>query len=157
MAARHEGYRNASVGRQLFRVILIALRYTRLLFRILFPYVYSASPYLEIHEQRAGNRLRLHVTGELDLASMPALKNRLERLRAEKQSVLLDLSGLEFIDSAGIHLLISAFQHAREDGWQFALDEELAPQVQHLFELTDMERVSGAGLHRAIARQALPT
>lgn len=141
-----------TISRDLYRATLYATFVSSIV-----PYVYSASPYLEIHEQRAGNRVRLHVTGELDLASMPALKNRLERLRAEKQSVLLDLSGLEFIDSAGIHLLISAFQHAREDGWQFALDEELAPQVQHLFELTDMERVSGAGLHRAIARQALPT
>jgi anti-anti-sigma factor len=114
-------------------------------------------PYFDIDEQQADNRLRLKVMGELDLASVPALETRLERLRAEKQSVLLDLSGLEFMDSAGIHLLLSVFQHAREDGWQFAVDPDLAPQVQHLFKLTDVERITGIQLHRSIARQALPT
>jgi anti-sigma B factor antagonist len=100
-------------------------------------------PYLEIHEQPAGGRLRLQLTGELDLVSVSVLKDRLEQLRADKRPVRLELSKLQFMDSAGIHLLISTINHAREDGWQFEVDPDLSPQVEHLFELTDLERITG--------------
>ena len=87
----------------------------------------------------------MQLTGELDLASAPVLENRLEQLRAENQPVRLDLSRLGFMDSAGIHVLISAFNHARADGWQFEVDPDLSPQVAVLFKLTDMERITAAG------------
>jgi anti-sigma B factor antagonist len=86
----------------------------------------------------------LRLTGELDLASVSVLENRLERLRAEKQSVRLDCSSLGFMDSTGIHLLISAFNQARADGWQFEVDPDLSPQVEQLFKLTDVERITAA-------------
>lgn len=107
------------------------------------PKLSAKVPYFEIHEQPEDGRLRLQLTGELDLVSVSLLKNRLERLRAEKQPVRLDLSRLEFMDSAGIHLLISTFNHAREDGWRFEVDPDLSPQVEHLFKLTDLERITG--------------
>jgi anti-sigma B factor antagonist len=105
--------------------------------------LYPAAPYFEIHTQQEGDKLRLQLTGELDLVSVPVLESRLEQLRTKKQTVRLDLSRLEFMDSAGIHLLISAFKHAREDGWQFEVDPDLSPQVRHLFKLTDVERITG--------------
>ena len=86
----------------------------------------------------------MRLTGELDLASVSVLENRLERLRAEKQSVRLDCSSLGFMDSTGIHLLISAFNQARADGWQFEVDPDLSPQVEQLFKLTDVERITAA-------------
>ena len=99
---------------------------------------------MEIHQQHEDGRLRLQLTGELDLASAPVLENRLEQLRAENQPVRLDLSRLGFMDSTGIHVLISAFNHARADGWQFEVAPDLSPQVAVLFKVTDMEHITAA-------------
>ena len=88
--------------------------------------------------------MRLQLRGELDLVSAPVLETRLEQLQVERRSVRLDLSRLEFMDSTGIHLLISAFNHARADGWQFAVDADLSPQVEQLFKLTDAKRITAA-------------
>ena len=102
----------------------------------------STTEYFEIHEQREDGRLRLQLTGELDLASVSVLENRLERLRAENQSVRLDFSRLGFMDCTGIHLLIKAVNQARADGWQFDVDPDLSPEVEQLFKLTDVERIT---------------
>ena len=47
-----------------------------------------------------------HITGEIDLASAPALFADVRRLLGESAGVVLDLSDLEFIDSAGLSELI---------------------------------------------------
>ena len=144
MAPRREAYPNADVVRQQFHGIAIALSDTRLLLRLSLAHLHLNAPYLGIREQREDGTLRLQLTGELDLASVSVLENRLERLRAENQSVRLDFSRLDFMDSTGIHLLISAFNQARADGWQFEVDPDVSPQVEQLFKLTDVERINAA-------------
>lgn len=97
--------------------------------------------YFEIQEARDGAWVRLRLTGELDLGSAPVLRARLEALRAQRQSVRLDLSSLEFMDSSGIHLLISAFNDARADGWQFEVEPRLSRQVARSLELAHVDRI----------------
>ncbi len=82
----------------------------------------------------AGWILALH--GELDLASAPALD---QQLRAAEEigirRVVVDLSGLEFIDSAGLHVLLDADRRLREHGPGLVLRR--GPRaVQRIFELT---------------------
>lgn len=111
------------------------------------PLAESGAPaltYLELHELNDGARLHLQLTGELDLGSAPTLSQRLEELRTERRGVRLDLSRLAFMDSTGLHLLIGAFDHARAFGWDLELDPRLSPQVERLFELTNMCDLVGA-------------
>jgi anti-anti-sigma factor len=97
---------------------------------------------LDIQETRESPRsVRLALSGELDLASAPALEGRLAQLRGERQSVHLDLAKLEFIDSTGIRLLIDALNDARQDGWNLEIGPELSPPVSRVFELVWMDRV----------------
>lgn len=54
-------------------------------------------------------RVRVHdgqliVSGDMDLASAPVLRRAADKLGG--QSLALDLSGVAFIDSTGLHLLI---------------------------------------------------
>lgn len=105
------------------------------------------TPYLEIHEAPNGECVRLRLTGELDLFSAPLVKRRLAQLRAENRAVRLDLSDLGFMDSSGIHLLISAFDGLGEDGWQLEIDPDLSRPVERLFSLAGLDRVlSGHGM-----------
>jgi anti-anti-sigma factor len=100
-------------------------------------------PQFEIHESEENGRLRLSLEGELDLASTPALEDRLTRLRAKKRPVRLNLSKLEFIDSTGLRLLIRATGEARTNGWQFEIEEDLAPTVRGLFKLVHFDHFVG--------------
>ena len=95
----------------------------------------------DIQESREGDYLRLRLSGELDLGSVPVLENRLASLRALKSPVRLDLSHLEFIDSTGLHLLVRTVGDAQIKGWQLRIDRDVAPAVMRLFKLVHLDRV----------------
>ena len=86
--------------------------------------------------------IRLTLTGELDLASAPALGDRLNQLWAERREVRLNLSKLEFVDCAGVNVLIQAVNDARTNGVRLDLEGDLTRQVRRVAELTHLkERV----------------
>jgi anti-sigma B factor antagonist len=85
-------------------------------------------------QARAGARV-LALFGELDLASAPQLEYELAQAEATGVRIVIDLSGLEFIDSSGLHMLLSANRRSKENGHELALRR--GPRaVQRLFELT---------------------
>lgn len=78
----------------------------------------------------------LALSGELDLASGPALEQELEKV-SSSESVIVDLRDLEFIDSTGLSVLVKAHQRAQETGREFGLVKGSA-QVQRLLDLTGL-------------------
>jgi anti-sigma B factor antagonist len=86
---------------------------------------------------------RKHVTivqprGELELATAETLRSTLDAAIADTLSatldgmehgarLVLDLRGLSFIDSAGLHLLVALDQRAQRDGFQLTLLAPAAP------------------------------
>ncbi len=78
----------------------------------------------------------LDVSGELDLASSPALEQALESASVkETPLVIVDLRRLEFMDSTGLSVLVRAHQRAAESGRRFAVVRG-PQQVQRLLTLT---------------------
>ena len=78
----------------------------------------------------------IEVRGELDLASSPALEQELERgAAAQAEVVIVDLRGLEFMDSTGLSVLVRAHQRASENGQRFGVVRG-PQQVQRLLSLT---------------------
>ena len=60
--------------------------------------------------------------GELDMATAPGLEEELSRAEStDAQSIILDLSGLDFIDSAGVAVVIRAATRASADSNRLAL------------------------------------
>src|SRR4051812_24364510 len=57
---------------------------------------------------------RIVVEGELDLYTAPELKDELADLSREVTHVHVDLSGVTFLDSSGIAVLMSAARQLRE-------------------------------------------
>lgn len=55
------------------------------------------------------------VLGELDLGSVGTFGRELHGALEHHERVVLDLSGLHFIDSSGIHAIVEADLHARVD------------------------------------------
>lgn len=76
------------------------------------------------------------VSGELDLASSPALEEELERgVASQAEVVIVDLRNLEFMDSTGLSVLVRAHQRATESGQRFGVVRG-PQQVQRLLSLT---------------------
>jgi anti-sigma B factor antagonist len=79
--------------------------------------------------------------GDLDMATVGAVERELQRLRDSGfDSILLDLRGLTFMDSSGLHLVMRWAKDASQDGFMFEV-EPGPPAVQRLFELTNMTDV----------------
>jgi anti-sigma B factor antagonist len=76
------------------------------------------------------------VVGELDLASSPGLEHELEEgAAARAKLVIVDLRGLEFMDSTGLSVLVRAHQRAARSGQRFGVVRG-PQQVQRLLSLT---------------------
>ena len=64
---------------------------------------------LDVQLDPEGERVVVRAWGELDLSSASAFEAELRRaIRASDFGVVLDLSGVTFIDSPGLHALIAA-------------------------------------------------
>ena len=74
--------------------------------------------------------------GELDMATVGAVEQRLTQLRSTGvEKIVLDLGGLSFMDSSGLHLVMRWANAASSDGFAFEL-EPGPPPVQRIFDLT---------------------
>ena len=63
----------------------------------------------------------IRAAGEIDMSSVATLRRELDAARVEAVSVLLDLSGVTFIDSSGLHLLLKASRHSASSEWRFVI------------------------------------
>ncbi|MEA2313352.1 MAG: hypothetical protein QOI03_44 [Solirubrobacteraceae bacterium] len=76
----------------------------------------------EVSSDKQGEDGKLALSGELDIASAPRLEEAADAMLAQPvRRLVIDLSGLTFIDSSGLRLLIALNDRANEDGWTLAL------------------------------------
>jgi anti-anti-sigma factor len=77
--------------------------------------------------------------GELDVAGTPALEEALAAVieLPGLHGVVIDLSGLEFMDSSGLRTIVMAHRQVEDRGLRFALVRGGEP-VHRVFEITRM-------------------
>jgi anti-sigma B factor antagonist len=81
------------------------------------------------------NAVRVRPIGSLDLATVPVLEQQLEELRdAGFRRLIVDLGGLCFMDSTGLHLALRWCAAAQQDGFVIGFTPG-PPAVQRVFEL----------------------
>ena len=78
----------------------------------------------------------MSVRGELDLSTAPELRAVLQSQQRGGESVTIDLSAVEFMDSTGLRVLLEAQADANRDGWNVASAPDLPDQVDRLLDLT---------------------
>lgn len=89
-----------------------------------------------VEERNEGSAWILAASGELDLRTSPELEERLDKAWASgAELVILDLRGIEFMDSTGLRVLLGAHQRAQETSRRFALVKG-ADQVERVLTLT---------------------
>ena len=90
---------------------------------------------MDLREEKIGEVSVVEVTGRIDSSTAPALGERLTaNLEAPKVRVVLDLSRLEYISSAGFRILLLAAKRADETGSRLVLCG-VAGKVRQLFDL----------------------
>jgi anti-anti-sigma factor len=91
---------------------------------------------LEVASAAFDGTVTVTLRGELDLASVGALQERLTAVEQGAPSlIVLDLSELSFIDSSGLRVLLLADGRARESGRELVLTQS-SDAVQRVFEMT---------------------
>ena len=87
-----------------------------------------------------GGKVVLSVRGEVDISTSPKLHEVIrEQLRS--RPVLLDLSGLSFMDSSGVRVIDAALRDAHNEGRALTIGAELPSSVRLVFDLTGLSDV----------------
>ena len=88
---------------------------------------------LDLEPER--DAVRVCPRGEVDLATTDEIREKFDEMSALGfRRVILDLRGVTFVDSTGVHLALELCESSRSGAWEFAI---LAgpPAVERVFEL----------------------
>ncbi len=81
------------------------------------------------------------VSGEIDVATAPALRERLQELIGERSpTVVVDLSAVSFLDSTALGVLVGAHKRCRESSGQLRL-VITEPRILKVFEITGLTEI----------------
>lgn len=84
----------------------------------------------------------LVVTGEIDLASAPQLSDALVPAVAASHDLVVDLSGVTFLDSSGLNVFVQVQQTQRQTDEQFQLRLVVTRDaIRRVFDVTGLTQV----------------
>lgn len=95
----------------------------------------------EISESFEPDGVRVKVAGELDVAVIERLQQRLDSLARTGETVVLDLSELAFIDSSGLNVIVTTLRQAQREGWELSIDPNMTGPVLRVVKLMGLDAV----------------
>jgi anti-sigma B factor antagonist len=99
---------------------------------------YPANPFAVYLEPMPNGWVRVRVEGELALASSSELERAVEGELRSNSNVLLDLSAIDFIDSAGLRAMTALVRVAKRSGRKLRLSADLPPHARRLMEIVGL-------------------
>ena len=99
---------------------------------------HSSAPFALRLEPMEGAWVRVRVEGELALTSCSLLELAVERELGANSDILLDLSGIDFIDSAGLRAMTALVRSAKANGRKLKLSADLPPHARRLMEIVGL-------------------
>ncbi|WP_433227990.1 STAS domain-containing protein [Actinomadura formosensis] len=109
----------------------------------------TASPEAGLTRERLADHTVIAISGELDIASTPSLRERLHvALRDVGAYVIIDLSGVTFCDASGLAMLVGARRRTQPNGAPVILTGPRR-QPAKLLEVTGL-------LHAFTVRSSIP-
>ena len=93
---------------------------------------------LKIEKKNEGTKDTVFLTGRLDTATAPELDTFAEKELINTQKLVLDFAGLEYISSAGLRQVISAYKKmAGKEGFKII---NISDEVYDVFKLTGFDK-----------------
>jgi anti-sigma B factor antagonist len=96
---------------------------------------------LSLATRTEGDRTVVSVTGEIDVYTAPKLREQIVSLVDEGQyHLIIDMSGVEFLDSTGLGVLVGGLKRVRAHDGSLSLvcDEE---RILKIFRITGLTKV----------------
>ncbi len=90
--------------------------------------------------EHVGEQTRVAVTGDLDAAMVQQLRPQLEALTGDRATLVIDLSEVDFIDSAGVGLIVRTFKARQPTKGAMAI-VGASGQPQQLLRTTQIDRL----------------
>ncbi len=114
----------------------------------------QGGPALEIQSESVGNATVLSPKGDIDMARSPVLRKAIGDAMKEKPGkLLLDLSGVPYMDSSGLATLVEALQNARKSQLPLLICG-LTPRVKSILEIARLNTVFSVHADRTAALSA---
>jgi anti-sigma B factor antagonist len=88
--------------------------------------------------ERHNGALLVRLTGEIDLSNVDQLQRRLNGIAAPDEHVILDLTGIDYIDSQGLRLLIQLYGRQTKGGSSLQLVAPLGGFAREVLEMTSI-------------------
>ncbi|MEY9214507.1 anti-sigma B factor antagonist [Thermobifida halotolerans] len=95
---------------------------------------------LKISKQSRIGHTLVSICGELDLYTAPLLRSGLADAVVPRTRTVVDMSGVEFCDSTGLSVLLSALKQARRNGGELELAALQSP-VRRILQITGLDEV----------------
>jgi anti-sigma B factor antagonist len=106
---------------------------------------------VDVSTREPDGRVVVALRGELDVAEAASVAAALATVAAPDREIIIDLAGLDFIDSSGVAALVRVRKHARQVGGDLLL---AAPQRQVLRVLTVTRLIEVFSVHACVADAA---
>ena len=95
---------------------------------------------VEIRTSQQGDASMLRATGDVDMSGSPALREGLRQLlQAKPKRLIVDLGGVDYMDSSGVATLVEAMKNARASGTKLILCA-MRPRVRGIFEIARLDK-----------------
>ncbi len=96
---------------------------------------------VRVTSEDVGARTVVHVSGEIDVSSADRLRERVSLLLSrERTDLVVDLTGVTFMDSTGLGLLVGTLKRVRTAGGRLVLVVD-SERLLKVFRITGLHQV----------------
>ena len=92
---------------------------------------------MTINVERDFELVTLEITGRLDTTTAPNLESVINELPEDTKELIFDMSGVEYISSAGIRVLLGAYKKMNSNKGKTRI-ENVNDIVREVFEMTGL-------------------
>lgn len=99
--------------------------------------------------KKTGESLIVYLSGEMDHHAVKSLRGEIEGLIACQQvhQLVFDFSGVSFMDSSGVGMLIGRYKTMKETGGTVSA-RALRPEVKQIFMMSGLHRIINLEVER---------
>ena len=94
---------------------------------------------LKIDTKADGKNVVLVLTGKLDTTTSSELDAELNKIYGDAENITFDFTGIEYISSAGLRVLLSAQQKMNKQGSMKVIN--VSDGVKEIFEITGFSKI----------------
>ncbi|KXS42350.1 MAG: hypothetical protein AWU54_1349 [Candidatus Frackibacter sp. T328-2] len=94
----------------------------------------------------------LRLTGELDMATVDSLVEKVLDIKENYLKIIFDFSGIKFVDSTGVGKMIKLFQDHDEINYVIS---NLQPDVKDIFDILNLKEILGESMFKECNEDAL--